>query len=205
MTRKSKVNKNNQPEFGWFLLVLIIILFLLLAHGAPEKKIQINNKIAEKKKALEVIVLNIDEAKEFQNTLLKNKHYTTIIIRWVVFGMLSMLNTVLFLILGYHLALKDILECVVIVNPAFFTLIYIYFFLRYGKFIEIKNAYSDLQTYILAIRYGKTEEQIEAYLTYSLENRDALQKEIIMLEERLKRLEISNIVTEEALNTPDNN
>lgn len=188
MTPHNHRKDNNTPSIGLFVLILLIILILLFYKRSPEKEKELTEKLNEKRKALEEILSNIDNAKEFQARLLKDKARTTTILRWVVFGIIAGFNILLFLIIGYRWQVKDVLECMTISNATLFSLVYLYFFLRFGKFVEIKNVYSELQSFILKLRYDKTEEAIEAYLTHNLESREIIVKEIAEIEVQLKQI-----------------
>lgn len=95
----------------------------------------------------------------------------------------------MFLALGYKLQVKEIMECIGIVNGGLFGIMSIFFFLRYGSFIELKNVYGQLQNFILKLRYDKTEYEIEAYLNHNLENQYAIEKEIEQINLQLKEIE----------------
>jgi hypothetical protein len=186
-----KKNKDNKPEVGLFVLILIIVLLLIFSNGVPEREREAKERLRERENTLKTIVQNIDEAQEFKKALIHDIRQTTIVLRWVVFGIMTLLNISLFFVLGYHLELKSVLECIAIVNPAIFTIVYIIFFLRYGKFVEIKTAYSELQIFILKLRYDKTEDQLETYLTMQIESKEIILKEIAEIELEITAMEES--------------
>lgn len=186
---KDQKNSEWSPMIGLLILILLLLLLLLFVPSTPEKERELKEKLQEKKKALEHLLLNIEESKAFKEKLLQDIKKTTIILRWVVFGIMVILNAIVFKFSNYHTNLKDIVECSGIVTAATLGIVNIFFFLRFGKFVEIKNAYHELQLYIMKLRYDKTEEEIHAYLTAQLEDKAALEKEIVQLEFEIKQIE----------------
>lgn len=193
-------SEDTTPSIGLFILILFLILLMMLSSNPPEKEKELKDQLNEKKKALEVIVENIEESKAFRAILLADMNRTTVVLRWVVFGIMTAINIIMFFVLGYKVEIKEILECIALVNASIAIITSAILFLRYGEIEGIKSAYHKLQAYILKLRYDKTEEQIDAYLTSQLEDKEAISKEIQEIEHQLKQLEKSKIVLQ-TLNT----